>query len=266
MAGSQDLFGARDRGPTASVNFIAAHDGFTLADLTRYNTKHNEANGEHNHDGNSSNHSWNHGVEGPDEALEPVRRRSMRNLMATQLLATGVPMINGGDELGRTQGGNNNAYCQDNAVSWIDWDLEPWQEDLLATTAFLSRLRREFPALRQRTFFTGREVHRDGSTDLAWFDAEGEPMRSPAWEDRSTRTLQMMLNGAWIGHRSVLIVMHGGAEDAKVTLPSVPGLTAYELLWDSAVERPQPTGAPVEPGKVSVTAGSLQLYGAADPT
>ncbi|SES07978.1 glycogen operon protein [Pedococcus cremeus] len=266
MAGSQDLFGARDRGPSASVNFVAAHDGFTLADLTRYNTKHNEANGEHNHDGNSSNRSWNHGVEGPDEALEPLRRRSMRNLMATQLLATGVPMINGGDELGRTQGGNNNAYCQDNAVSWLDWELEPWQEDLLATTAFLSHLRREFPALRQRSFFTGREVHEDGSTDLGWFDAEGEPMRSPAWEDRSTRTLQMLLNGAWIGHRSVLIVMHGGAEDAKVTLPSVPGLTAYELLWDSASERPQPTGAPIEPGKVSVTAASLQVYRAADPT
>ncbi len=266
MAGSQDLFGARDRGPMASVNFLAAHDGFTLADLTRYNHKHNEANGEHNHDGHGDNRSWNHGTEGPDEQLEPLRRRSMRNLLATTLLATGVPMLNGGDEFGRTQGGNNNAYCQDNPISWYGWDLAPWQEDLLATTAFLSHLRREYPALRQRTFFTGREVHEDGSTDLAWFDAEGEPMRGPAWEDRSTRTLQMLLNGAWIGHRSILIVVHGGAEDAKVRLPMVPGLTAYELLWDSALERPVPAGAPMQPGPVPVAAASLQLYGIADPT
>ena len=266
MAGSQDLFGARDRGPLASVNVVASHDGFTLADLTRYNHKHNEANGERNRDGHGDNRSWNHGTEGPDDSLEPARRRSMRNLLATTLLATGVPMLNSGDELGRTQGGNNNAYCQDNEVSWLDWDLADWQRDLLETTRFLSRLRREYPALRQRTFFTGREVHEDGSTDLAWFDAEGEPMDSGSWEDGSTRTLQMLLNGAWIGHRSLLVVMHGGAEEGKVRLPEVPGLSAYELVWDSAQERPSAPSGPVHPGVVPVTAASMQVYRAADLT
>ena len=265
LAGSQDLFGARDRGPLASVNFVGAHDGFTLADLTRYNQKHNEANGEHNRDGHGDNRSWDHGVEGPDESLEPTRRRSMRNLLATTLLATGVPMLGGGDEFGRTQWGNNNAYCQDNDLSWYDWDLAPWQRDLLETARFLSRLRRDTPALRQRTFFTGREVHEDGSTDLAWFDAEGEPM-STGWDDPATRTLQMLLNGAWVGHESVLLVLHGGAEDAKVRLPAVPGLTAYQLLWDSAQERPGSATAPVKPGPVPVGAASLQVYRAADAT
>jgi glycogen operon protein len=266
MAGSQDLFGARDRGPLASVNFVASHDGFTLADLTRYNLKHNEANGERNHDGHGDNRSWNHGTEGADAALEPARRRSMRNLLATTLLATGVPMLGSGDELGRTQRGNNNAYCQDNEVSWLDWGLQDWQHDLLETTRFLTRLRREHPALRQRTFFTGREVHEDGSADLAWFDAEGEPMEQGRWQDGGTRTLQMLLNGAWIGHRSLLLVMHGGADETKVHLPEVPGLSAYELLWDSAQERPGAPGLPLAPGPVAVEPASMQVYRAADPT
>ena len=268
MAGSQDLFGTRDRGPIASVNFVAAHDGFTVADLTRYNTKHNWANGEGNRDGTDGNRSWNHGVEGPsdDEGVERARRRSMRNLLATTLLATGVPMLAGGDEFGRTQNGNNNAYCQDNELSWFDWDLAHWQRDLLETTRFLSRLRAEFPVLRQRTFFTGREVHEDGSMDLAWFDAAGEPMAGGTWEAAGTHTLQMVFNGAWIGHRSLLVVMHGGADGAKVTLPAVPGLTTYELLWDSAADRPRAPAEPVPPGRVEVTGASIRVYAAADAT
>jgi glycogen operon protein len=268
MAGSQDLFGARDRGPIASVNFVAAHDGFTVADLTRYNTKHNGANGEGNRDGADGNRSWNHGVEGPtdDEAIASARRRSMRNLLASTLLATGVPMLNGGDEFGRTQGGNNNAYCQDNEISWFDWSLAGWQRDLLQTTQFLSRLRCQFPVLRQRSFFTGDEVHEDGSMDLAWFDAEGEPMDNGRWEDAATRTLLMLLNGAWLGHRSFLVVLHGGLEDAKVTLPEVPGLTAYQLLWDSSQERPDAPDAAVPPGRIQVRGTSIRLYAAADVT
>ena len=275
MAGSQDLFGARDRGPIASVNFVAAHDGFTIADLTRYNSKHNGANGEGNRDGTDGNRSWNHGIEGgpesgadPDELaqVERRRRRSMRNLLASGLLATGVPMLNAGDEFGRTQGGNNNPYCQDNETTWFDWDLQPWQRDLLSTTAFLTRLRAEHSVLRQRSFFTGREVHEDGSTDLAWYDAEGEPMENGRWEDPSTRTLQMYLNGAWLGHRSLLVVLHGEAADGKVRLPSPPGLTAYALLWDSAEEVPQAPSEPVLPGPVEVTGASLRVYRALDPT
>jgi isoamylase len=268
LAGSQDLFGARDRGPIASVNFVAAHDGFTAADLVRYNQKHNGANGEGNRDGSDHNRSWNHGVEGPteDEAVLAARRRSIRNLLGTTLLATGVPMLNAGDEFGRSQGGNNNAYCQDAELSWFDWDLQDWQQDLLATTSFLAELRADFPVLRQRTFFTGREVHADGSTDLAWFGADGEPMHNGGWEDPRTRTLLMLLNGAWIGHRSVLVVFHGGPAEAKVTLPAAPGLTAYELLWDSTQERPDEPGPPVPPGVVSVGASSIQVYCAADPS
>jgi glycogen operon protein len=272
MAGSQDLFGGHDRGPIASVNFVAAHDGFTVADLTRYNAKHNGANGEGNRDGADGNRSWNHGVEGPVEteldggAMETARRRSMRNLIATTLLATGVPMLNAGDELGRTQSGNNNPYCQDTEISWVDWDLAEWQSDLLETTAFVSRLRAEYPVLRQRTFFTGREVHEDGSMDLAWFAADGTAMHNGGWEDPSTRTLQMLLNGAWIGHVSLLVVLHGGAQRATVTLPEVPGLTAYRLLWDSTDERPGRTQRPVAPGPVDVGPASIRVYRVADPT
>src|SRR6185503_3505169 len=136
LAGSQDLFGTHDRGPIASLNFVAAHDGFTLADAATYSHKHNDANGEDNRDGNDDNRSWNHGLEGQPDMQDPgantalltARRRSIRNLLATELLATGVPMINAGDEIGRSQRGNNNAYCQDNDVSWLNWELEPWQD------------------------------------------------------------------------------------------------------------------------------------------
>jgi glycogen operon protein len=272
LAGSQDLFGRRDRGPIASVNFVAAHDGFSTADLTRYNAKHNGPNGEGNRDGSDNNRSWNHGVEGPvepgpdGEAVETARRRSMRNLLATTLLATGVPMLNAGDEFGRTQGGNNNPYCQDNEISWYDWDLEPWQSELLATTQFLTRLRSEFPVLRQRVFFTGREVHEDGSQDLAWFGADGEAMDNGQWEDPSTRTLLMLLNGAWIGHQSLLVLMHGGTEPITATLPTVPGIESYQLLWDSTDEAPGAPGPPVEPGEVTVGPSSIRVYGVADPT
>ena len=265
MAGSQDLFGARDRGPVASVNFVAAHDGFTAADLTRFNAKHNGPNGEGNRDGSDNNQSWNHGVEGPDVGqadpeTERARRRSVRNLLATTLLATGVPMLNAGDEFGRSQGGNNNPYCQDNETSWFDWGLDGWQQDLLATTRFLTRLRADHPVLRQPTFFTGREVHEDGSTDLAWFDLDGHPMENGRWEDPSTRTLQMLLNGAWIGRASVLVVLQGAPDPAEVTLPSVAGLTAYQLLWDSTEERPGPPAAPTLSGTVEVGPTCIRVY------
>ncbi|NYG07858.1 glycogen operon protein [Phycicoccus badiiscoriae] len=271
MAGSQDLFGSRDRGPVASVNFVAAHDGFTTTDLTRYNAKHNGPNGEGNRDGSDNNRSWNHGVEGPETGpaepeIEQARRRSTRNLLATTLLATGVPMLNAGDEFGRSQGGNNNPYCQDNETSWFHWGLAGWQQDLLATTRFLTRLRTDHPVLRQPTFFTGREVHEDGSTDLAWFDADGQPMENGRWEDPSTRTLQMLLNGACIGQASVLVVLHGGREPEKVMLPEVPGLAAYHLLWDSTDERPGPPDPPTPPGPVEVGPTCIQVYRAAAST
>ena len=272
MAGSQDLFGSRDRGPVASVNFVAAHDGFTTSDLTRYNSKHNGPNGEGNRDGSDNNRSWNHGVEGPDTGLadpevEEAGGARCATCSATTLLATGVPMLNAGDEFGRSQGGNNNPYCQDNATSWFDWGLEPLaagpaRDDAVPHPRCAPTTR----SLRQRTFFTGREVHEDGSTDLAWFDIEGEPMENGRWEDPSTRTLQMLLNGAWVGHASVLVVLHGSPDVGKVTLPAVPGLTAYQLLWDSTDERPGPPGDSTPPGPVEVGPTCIRVYRASDAT
>jgi glycogen operon protein len=268
LAGSEDLFGPGDRGPIASINFVTAHDGFTAMDLTTYKTKHNQANGEGNRDGSDSNRSWNHGVEGPaDESIGHTRRRSVRNLLGTLLTSTGVPMLCGGDEMGRTQLGNNNPYCQDNQMSWFDWDLQDWQRDLLETTRFLARLRADHPALRQRLFFSGQQVHPDGSTDLGWFDAAGHPMTSSAWGDSATRTVSMLLDGAYLGEDSMLVLCHGGARAIEVTLPTPPGLTAYELLWDSTWERPQPAQYVDDPGRAFVvTAASMRVYRAVDAT
>jgi isoamylase len=277
LAGSQDLFGARDRGPIASINYVAAHDGFTLADTTAYAHKHNGPNGEDNRDGTDDNRSWNHGLEGQpdlqgpgaDPALLAARRRSIRNLLATELLATGVPMINAGDELGRTQRGNNNAYCQDNDLSWLNWDLEPWQDDLLATTRFLSRLRATRPVLGQRFFFSGLATHKDGLADVQWFAADGNPMRGHTWDDPHARTLTMVLDGTHVGGESLLIVFHGGAQSAEVTLPARTGGAAYRLVWDSTWERPlessdgadgEDTAETVNAGPVTLTAASIRVY------
>jgi isoamylase len=267
LAGSHDLFWRRDRGPIASINYVAAHDGFTIADLTAYDRKHNLANGEDNRDGSDHNHSYNHGAEGPtdDPAINARRRRSIRNLLGTLLLSTGVPMLNGGDEFGRSQGGNNNPYCQDNEISWFDWDLQPWQEDLLATTRYLTGLRRALPALRQRTWSVGRQVQRNGSLDMAWYTSDGHPMGPSDWSDSERRTVQLYVNGAWIGERSVLLVLHGGIEDATVTLPTLPDVNAYELLWDSAWEHPAGQGYRSDPLPVTVGATSLQVWGTLGP-
>ncbi len=273
LAGSADLFHHSNRSTIASINFVAAHDGFTAADLTAYDYKHNEINGESNRDGTDNNGSWNHGIEGPATGatsagltVDAARRRSMRNLMGTLLLSTGVPMINAGDEFGRTQQGNNNAYCQDNQVSWFDWSLAPWQEDLLETTRFLISLRERYPVLRQRTFFGGTQVHADGSKDLEWYGPDGTPMTTTAWADPAQRTLQMLLNGAWRGEESLLVVLHGGIGEATVTLPAPQGLMAYELLWDSALDRPgDPRPVPRHEEQVLASA-SLRVYRALDPS
>jgi isoamylase len=241
LAGSHDLFGARNRGPIASVNFVTAHDGFTMADLTAFNQKYNGANGEQNRDGSQDNNSWNHGVEGAtsDPSVVAARLRSVRNLMATQLVATGVPMLSAGDETGRTQRGNNNAYCQDNEVSWQDWALQPWQEDLLTTTRYLIHLRATQPVLRQRSFFTGRPHATEGAVDLSWYDRWGRPMEHSGWEDPHTRTIAMYLGGSRLGADSLLLVFHGSTHDTTVRLPAVRGTTAYELLWDSSWGTPR---------------------------
>jgi isoamylase len=275
FAGSADVF-APHRGPLASVNFVAAHDGFTLADLTAYNVKHNDANGEENRDGSGNNRSWNHGVEGPtdDPAILAARRRTLRNLLATLLLATGVPMMVAGDEIGRSQGGNNNPYCLDDETSWIDWDLAPWQEDLRDTTAYLLGLRRDHPVLRQDRFFAGRPIHADGTKDIAWFGPEGQEMDHGRWHDPFLRTLQMYLHAVRTDGEgrhldgSLLVVVQAQATETEVRLPGQPWASRYTLLWDSGYE--QPPGGPRGPeavrleegATVTVPPGVVQIYSA----
>jgi glycogen operon protein len=197
LTGSHDLFGANDRGPCASVNFITAHDGFTLNDLVSYNEKHNEANGEDNRDGNDNNVSWNHGAEGPtdDAEINRLREQSKRNFLATLLLSQGIPMITAGDEVGRSQGGNNNAYCQDNEINWHDWYWDDPKWRLLNFTKKLIRLRKAHPILRRRDFFKGVEVG-EGRKDVAWLMPDGHEMTTEEWDKDFARCLGMWLNGS----------------------------------------------------------------------
>ncbi len=197
LTGSSDLYEDDGRRPHASINFIVAHDGFTLNDLVTYNHKHNQANGEGNRDGDNHNLSYNYGVEGPTDRadIQRVRERQKRNFLATLLLSQGVPMICGGDEMGRTQGGNNNAYCQDNEISWISWDLDDAGRDLLEFTRRVSRLRREHPTFRRRKFFRGREIRGSEEKDVTWVRPDGEEMTDQEWNSGFVRCFGMALGG-----------------------------------------------------------------------
>ncbi|KGM13586.1 glycogen debranching protein GlgX [Cellulomonas bogoriensis] len=247
LAGSADLFGHSDpplaRGVVASVNYVTAHDGFTLADLVAYDHKHNQANGEDNRDGTDNNLSWNHGIEGPVPSgsvgmeILPLRRQSMRNVLATLLLSAGTPMITAGDEMGRTQHGNNNAYSQDNEISWLSWDLSPWRRDLLATTRHLMRLRREHPALRRREFYTGRPRPGadDGRPDLDWRTADGAAFDHDRWHDPSVRTVQMIRTAP--DGAALLVVINGSLDSTHVTLADGTA-GRWDLVWDSTADHP----------------------------
>jgi glycogen operon protein len=195
LAGSNDLYAHSGRQPYASINFVTAHDGFTLADLVSYNDKHNEANLEDNRDGENYNLSWNCGVEGPtdDPAIRELRARQMRNIMATLLLSQGVPMISHGDEMARTQNGNNNAYCQDSELTWINWDLTDEHKAMLEFTTALIRFRLSQPVLRRRKYFQGRSIR--GVKDLAWLAPDGREMTDEAWNADFVRSLGMLLSG-----------------------------------------------------------------------
>jgi glycogen operon protein len=195
LTGSPDLYEDGGRRPVASINFVTAHDGFSLNDLVSYNEKHNEANGEGNNDGEQHNRSWNCGVEGPTELPEVnrLRARQKRNFLAALFLSQGVPMLLAGDELGRSQGGNNNAYCQDNEVSWLDW--EKIDGDLLEFTRRLIRFRREHPVFRRRRWFQGRPIHGSEVSDIAWFIPEGEEMTQRHWDEDFAKSLGVFLNG-----------------------------------------------------------------------
>jgi len=195
LTGSSDLYAMNGRRPYASINFVTAHDGFTLRDLVSYNEKHNDANGENNRDGSDDNRSWNGGAEGPsdDPGVNALRARQQRNFLTTILVSIGVPMICGGDEIGRTQQGNNNAYCQDNELSWIDW--ESMDEELYAFASRVIHFRHEHPVFQRRRWFVGRPLRGAGVSDIGWFKADGEPMTDDDWNAGFARTLGIFLNG-----------------------------------------------------------------------
>lgn len=240
LAGSSNTFAA-ERGPLASLNFITAHDGFTLADLTAYDAKHNLGNGEHNRDGTDHNNSYNHGVEGPtdDVAIAAARRRSIRNLLGTLLLSAGVPMLTAGDEYGRSQRGNNNAYCHDSELTWLAWDGADRDAALEATVRHLLRLRRENPALRPVRYGRFGETVPSAS-QLDWYNAEGETMTIDDWNDASQRTLQFLAASTpeFEAFNRILLVVHAHETGTEVLLPEHAGVDGYELLWDSAREEP----------------------------
>ncbi len=231
LTASGDRFNRRGRRPWASVNFITAHDGFTLADLVSYNEKHNEANGEDNRDGHSDNRSWNCGAEGPtsDEGVFALRARQQRNLLATLLLAQGTPMVLAGDEFGRSQQGNNNAYCQDNEISWIDWEaITPADASLTAYVQRLIALRQEYAVLRRNRFLTGVRDEESGTQDVTWLKPDGEEMNAAAWGDPNSRCLGMLLDGRApatgmaraAADATLLLIVNSWQDGLEFTLPA----------------------------------------------
>jgi glycogen operon protein len=246
LAGSNDLYAHSGRQPYASINFVTAHDGFTLHDLVSFNEKHNEANGEDNRDGENNNLSWNGGAEGPtdDPEINATRERQKRNLLATLLLSQGVPMISHGDELARTQHGNNNAYCQDNEISWIDWNLTDEQKRLLEFTTKLIALRLSQPALHRRQYFQGRSIRGGGVKDVAWLTADGQEMTDEMWNAEGSKSLGMLLSGDAIdevnerGERaagdSLLVLLNAHGEKIPFTLPALEVDQQWQRLVDTA--------------------------------
>ena len=260
LSGSQDVFEhglGRLRGPRASINFVTAHDGFTLADLTAYDRKHNTANLENNRDGSDDNRSWNHGVEGTlavnathpnamtpyailtDMTIADLRARSQRNILTTMFVSSGTPMLTGGDEFGRTQYGNNNAYCQDDPISWVDWDLAEGQLEQIDTVSWLIALRQAHPVLRPDHFATGTPYGGDTIPDLSWYTAQGTPMPDYGWTDARHRAFQMLRSGVTWGDRDALIIINANLDGAEVTLPEghdLDWLVAYSTVWRTPAE------------------------------
>jgi isoamylase len=269
LTGSSDLYKDDGRKPSASINFITAHDGFTLRDTVSYNDKHNDANQENNQDGHNDNRSWNCGVEGPsdDPAVQGLRARMQRNYLATLILSQGTPMLLGGDEFGNSQEGNNNAYCQDNEISWYDW--EKMDSGLLAFTRKLIKLRREHPVLHRQKFFSGRPIRGTDVQDIMWFRHDGEAMTDEDWQNPHTQSLAMFLAGNGLRETDkfgkpleddhLLLMLSASHEDLEFKLPDFPGCQQWELLIDTnddnAPGDPQAAGA-----DTLLTARSLKLF------
>jgi glycogen operon protein len=276
LTGSHDLFGANDRGPCASVNFIAAHDGFTLADLVSYNDKHNEANGEENRDGSSNNRSWNCGAEGPtdDPKVNALRERQKRNFLATLFLSQGIPMLLAGDEVSRTQGGNNNTYCQDNEINWVDWSWDAPKWELLNFAKRMIRLRKEHPIFRRRDFFEGAIVEEDRK-DVAWLKPDGNEMTTEEWHKDFARALGMAIyggalpetdeRGRQLRDASYIVLFNAHDEKIDFTLPRIEG-RAWRTEIDTAYPSGDPPAEAAFPGAIYPLQGrSLALLRESEP-
>ena len=270
ISGSRDLYGHGGRRPSASVNIITVHDGFTLTDLVSYDSKHNESNGEDNHDGTDDNRSWNCGVEGPtdDPAVLDLRARQRRNFLATLLLSEGVPLLLGGDEFARSQSGNNNAYCQDNELTWLDWNAAAKNSDLVDFTARLCRLREQHPVFRRRQFFSGAPAHEHDRDDLDWYRPDGQLMTPDDWGASFARSVTMALSGATGDHTRPddpsLIMLNAWWEPLDFTIPE----SLRGLAWQVEVDTASPTaaGSMVDPeAPVRLTGRSLTLLRGTQP-
>ncbi|HZZ93683.1 MAG TPA: glycogen debranching protein GlgX [Usitatibacter sp.] len=268
LCGSPDLFNKRGRQPWASVNFITAHDGFTLRDLVTYNEKHNEANGENNNDGHSHNRSFNHGVEGEtaDEAINGLRKRQMKNLLATLLLSQGTPMVLAGDESGRTQSGNNNAYAQDNEISWVRWDHDEPARRLIDFTRKLTEMRHKYPILRRVRWLTGEYDPELDVKDLTWVGANGAEITDEQWKDGNMRCFGMLLDGrareTGIRRRgelaTLLIVFNSWQDVVDFKLPQANGSEGWDLVMDTNLPD-HPEGKRFEAGHVYQVTGRSML-------
>ncbi len=269
LCASGDLFNHQGRRPWACVNFITAHDGFTLNDTVTYNDKHNEANGEDNKDGSSDNRSWNCGAEGPtdDPVIEALRERQLRNMLATLLLSQGTPMLLAGDEFGRTQKGNNNAYCQDSDISWLNWKIEEKGDSLIRFVTKLTRLRKRYPILRRNRFLTGDYNEELGVRDVTWINPNGQQMSQQDWQDGNMRCFGMILDGraqaTGVRQRgqdaTMLVVMNAFHDMVDVILPECAGGTEWRLLIDTNIAEKE-EGMFATGETYGVTARSLLLF------
>jgi isoamylase len=270
ITGSSDLYGHGGRRPNASVNIITVHDGFTIADLVSYNTKHNEINGENNNDGTNDNNSWNCGVEGPtdDPAVLELRARQRRNFLATLMLSEGVPLLLGGDEFARSQNGNNNAYCQDNELTWFDWSAVTQNADLVDFTAGLCRLREQHPVFRRRQFFRGAPAHQAGRDDIDWYRPDGDAMTEQDWGDSSALALTMALSGDTGDDAHAddpfLVMFNAWWEPLEFSVPESLRGIPWHVEVDTAV--PAAAGGTVDPAApVRLTGRSLTLLRGTQP-
>jgi glycogen operon protein len=270
LCASGDLYNHLGRRPWACVNFITAHDGFTLNDLVTYDEKHNEANGEANQDGTTDNRSWNCGAEGPTEdgEINALRERQIRNFLATLLLSQGTPMLLAGDEFGRTQQGNNNAYCQDNEISWVNWDVGRKGKSLIRFVQKLTTLRHRYPILRRNRFLTGAHDEELDVKDLTWINASGAQMQDADWQDQNMQCFGMLIDGraqpTGIRQRgteaTLLLVLNAHHDLVKFNLPQHPGGHSWSLMVDTNLPDVEETSNFTAGDTYGVTGRSLLVF------